>query len=40
MLDTYNQKIITDISCTITTRVNASNEIYIAEVKDETSEEK
>lgn len=34
MLDTYNQKVITDISCTITTRVNASNEIYIAEIKN------
>lgn len=32
MLDTYNQKVITDISCTITTRVNASNEIYIVEI--------
>lgn len=29
MLDTYNQKVITDIACTITTRVNASNEIYV-----------
>lgn len=29
MLDTYNQKVIKDISCTITTRVNASNEIYV-----------
>ena len=38
MLDTYNQKVITDISCTITTRVNASNEIYIVEVKDEQNE--
>lgn len=28
MLDTYNQK-VRDISCTITTRVNASNEIYV-----------
>lgn len=38
MLDTYNQKVITDISCTITTRVNASNEIYIVEnyEKDKT----
>ena len=34
MLDTYNQKVITDISCTITTRVNASNEIYIVEVNN------
>lgn len=34
MLDTYNQKIIKDISCTITTRVNASNEIYVAVKKD------
>lgn len=34
MLDTYNQKVITDISCTITTRVNASNEIYIAEIQN------
>lgn len=33
MLDTYNQCIKDDISCTITTRVNASNEIYVA-VKD------
>lgn len=31
MLDTYNQKVIKDISCTITTRVNASNEIYMVE---------
>ena len=29
ILDTYNQKVITDISPTITTRVNASNEIYL-----------
>lgn len=34
MLDTYNQKVIKDISCTITTRVNASNEIYIAEIQN------
>ena len=32
MLDTYNQKVIKDISCCITTRVNASNEIYIVEI--------
>lgn len=35
MLDTYNQKVITDICCTITTRVNASNEIYIVEITNE-----
>ena len=29
MLDTYNQKIYINISPTITTRVNASNEIYV-----------
>ena len=29
MLDTYNQAIHEKISCTITTRVNASNEIYV-----------
>ena len=29
IIDTYNQKVIKDISCTITTRVNASNEIYV-----------
>lgn len=29
MLDTYNQVVLKDISCTITTRVNASNEIYV-----------
>ena len=29
MLDTYNQKVYANISCTITTRVNASNEIYV-----------
>ena len=34
MLDTYNQKVIKDISCTITTRVNASNEIYIVEIQN------
>ena len=38
MLDTYNQKVITDISCTITTRVNASNEIYIVEVINERND--
>ena len=31
MLDTYNQKVIRNISCTITTRVNAINEIWIVE---------
>ena len=34
MLDTYNQKVIEDISVTITTRVSASNEIYVV-VEDE-----
>ena len=34
MLDTYNQKVVADISCTITTRVNASNEIYIAIIEE------
>lgn len=29
ILDTYNQKICIDIAPTITTRVNASNEIYV-----------
>ena len=29
ILDTYNQKVIKDIAPTITTRVNASNEIYV-----------
>ena len=31
MLDTYNQKVVRNISCTITTRVSASNEIWIVE---------
>lgn len=39
MLDTYNQKVITDIACTITTRVNASNEIYIVEEDKESRNE-
>ena len=34
MLDTYNQK-VKDISCTITTRVNASNEIYVVVEENE-----
>ena len=34
ILDTYNQKVIDNISCTITTRVNASNEIYICDDRD------
>ena len=38
MLDTYNQKVINDISCTITTRVSASNEIYV--VVEEEDDEK
>lgn len=29
MLDTYNQTVHEKVSCTITTRVNASNEIYV-----------
>lgn len=40
MLDTYNQKVITDISATITTRVNASNEIYIVEVENGNKDKK
>ena len=35
ILDTYNQKIWKDIAPTITTRVNASNEIYVVEVSNE-----
>ena len=35
MLDTYNQKVVKDISVTITTRVNASNEIYWVEEDEE-----
>ena len=31
LLDTYNQKVCVDITPTITTRVNASNEIYFVE---------
>ena len=31
ILDTYNQKVIHDNAPTITTRVNASNEIYAVE---------
>lgn len=32
MIDLYNQKVIQNgISCTITTRVSASNEIYVVE---------
>ena len=38
MLDTYNQKVIKNISCAITTRVNASNEIYW--VEDDESDKK
>jgi len=34
LLDTYNQKVYESITPTITTRVNASNEIYVV-VKDE-----
>ncbi len=34
MLDTYNQKVIKDIAPTITTRVNASNEIYVVEIQN------
>ena len=37
MLDTYNQIVIKKISCTITTRINASNEIWIV-VEDEDKE--
>ena len=33
LLDTYNQAIYTDIAPTITTRVNASNSIYIMKVR-------
>ena len=40
LLDTYNQKVITDISCTITTRVNASNEIYIVEIVNGNKDKK
>lgn len=32
ILDTYNQRICKEIAPTITTRVNASNEIYVAEI--------
>ena len=35
ILDTYNQKVIKDIALTITTRVNASNEIYVVEEHEE-----
>ena len=34
MLDCYNQIVIEDISCTITTRVNASSCIYICVEED------
>ena len=34
ILDTYNQKVVKDIAPTITTRVSASNEIYVV-VADE-----
>lgn len=37
MLDAYNQKVVENISCTITTRVSASNEIYVV-VDDEKSD--
>lgn len=40
IIDTYNQVIITDIACTITTRVNESNCIYLAEVKENKNEPK
>ena len=40
MLDTYNQRVITNISCTITTRVNASSEIYIVEENDNADKDK
>lgn len=39
MLDTYNQVVLKDISCTITTRVNASNEIYVI-VRGKTNADK
>lgn len=35
ILDTYNQKVIRDIAPTITTRVSASNEIYVVVEEDE-----
>lgn len=35
MLDCYNQTILKDISCTITTRVSASNNIWVV-VRNET----
>ena len=35
ILDTYNQKVIKDVAPTITTRVNASNEIYVVVEKNE-----
>lgn len=34
ILDAYNQKVVKDIAPTITTRVSASNEIYVV-VADE-----
>ena len=35
ILDCYNQVLVKEISCTITTRVNASNEIYVVEFINE-----
>lgn len=35
MLDLYNQKVIKNISCTITTRVSASNEIWVVVYEEE-----
>ena len=35
ILDTYNQKVCKDIAPTITTRVNASNGIYVVVEYDE-----
>lgn len=39
MLDTYNQVVFKNISCTITTRVNASNGIYVV-VRGKTNADK
>lgn len=38
ILDTYNQRVVKDVAPTITTRVNASNEIYVAEGEKMTNE--
>lgn len=34
IIDTYNQRVCVDIAPTITTRVNASNEIYLVVEED------